>query len=127
MNQDNEHLKLLTIFHYVVGAVAALFACFPFIHFFIGVGMVAGWFPDTDPAAEKFGVFMIVIAGFFILLGWTYAALLITAGRFLARKRHRTFCLVIAGVSCIFLPFGTVLGVFTIIVLMRPSVQELFA
>jgi len=31
-----------------------------------------------------------------------------------------------AGVECMFMPFGTVLGVFTIIVLMRPSVKEIF-
>jgi len=36
------------------------------------------------------------------------------------------FCLVMAGVECIFTPFGTVLGVLTIIVLVRPSVKELF-
>jgi hypothetical protein len=28
--------------------------------------------------------------------------------------------------SCVFFPFGTVLGVFTIIVLARPSFRELF-
>ena len=31
-----------------------------------------------------------------------------------------------AGLECIFMPFGTVLGVFTIIVLMRDTVKELF-
>jgi hypothetical protein len=34
--------------------------------------------------------------------------------------------LVIAAVECIFFPFGTVLGVLTIIVLMRPSIKSLF-
>jgi hypothetical protein len=33
----------------------------------------------------------------------------------------------VAAIACMFMPFGTVLGVFTIIVLMRPSVKELFA
>jgi hypothetical protein len=31
-----------------------------------------------------------------------------------------------ACVECIFIPFGTVLGAFTILVLMRPSVKEMF-
>jgi hypothetical protein len=31
-----------------------------------------------------------------------------------------------AGVACMFMPFGTVLGVFTIVVLLRDSVKELF-
>ncbi len=32
MDQDLEHLRLLSLFHYVVGGIAALFGCFPFIH-----------------------------------------------------------------------------------------------
>jgi hypothetical protein len=36
-------------------------------------------------------------------------------------------CFAMAGVECIFMPFGTVLGVFTILVLNRQSVKELFA
>jgi hypothetical protein len=36
------------------------------------------------------------------------------------------FCLVMGGVECLFMPFGTVLGVFTIIVLMREPVKQLF-
>jgi hypothetical protein len=36
------------------------------------------------------------------------------------------FCLVMASITCMFMPFGTVLGVFTLIVLMRPSVKPLF-
>ena len=31
-----------------------------------------------------------------------------------------------AGIECMFTPFGTVLGVFTIIVLMRPEVKTMF-
>jgi len=33
---------------------------------------------------------------------------------------------VMAAIECIFMPFGTVLGVFTIVVLARPSVKEMF-
>jgi hypothetical protein len=36
------------------------------------------------------------------------------------------FCLVMGGVECLFMPFGTVLGVFTIIVLMQEPVKQLF-
>jgi len=36
------------------------------------------------------------------------------------------FCLVMGGVESIFMPFGTILGVFTISVLMRESVKQLF-
>jgi hypothetical protein len=43
------------------------------------------------------------------------------------RRKHFTFCLIMAAVECIFMPFGTVLGTFTILVINRPSVRELFS
>jgi hypothetical protein len=67
-----------------------------------------------------------VIAGCFILAGWSLAICLLIAGSYLTSRKHYTFCLVIAAISCMLMPFGTVLGVFTIIVLMRPSVKEMF-
>ena len=68
-----------------------------------------------------------VFAGLFILAGWIFAGCLIAAGRHLQQRRRHTFCLVMAAVACMFMPFGTVLGVFSIIVLIRPSVKELFS
>ena len=126
MNQDSEHLKLLAIFHYVVAGMTALFACIPFIHFFMGLALTTGAFPDTDPEAQTVGIFIMVFAGLFIVAGWTLAALIAFAGRSLQTRTRYIYCLVMAGVECIFMPFGTVLGVFTIIVLMRDTVKELF-
>jgi hypothetical protein len=126
MKQDLEHLKLLAIFHYVAAGMAALFACIPFIHFFMGLALATGAFPDTNPEARTMGVVIMVIAGLIILAGWTFAAFVAFAGRSLQTRSRYTFCLVMAGVECIFMPVGTVLGVFTIIVLMRDSVKELF-
>jgi len=122
MNEDQEQLKLLSIFHYVVGGMAGLFACFPIIHFGIGVAiLVAG---KSDEAA--IGGVMAAVAAILIVLGWVFAVFVLVAGRRLARRTNYMFCLVMGGVECIFMPFGTVLGVFTIIVLQRPSVKELF-
>jgi len=36
------------------------------------------------------------------------------------------FSLIIAGINCVQFPFGTVLGVFTFVVLLRDSVRELY-
>ena len=126
MSQDSEHLKLLAIFHYVVAGMAALVACIPFLHFFMGLAFATGAFSDTGPEAKPIGLVMMAIAGFFILAGWTLAALIAFAGRSLQTRKRYTFCLVMGGVECIFMPFGTVLGVFTIIVLSRDSVKSLF-
>jgi hypothetical protein len=126
MKQDLEHLKLLAIFHYVVAGMTALFACIPFIHFFMGLALATGALGETDPEARPIGIGIMVFAGLFILAGWTIAVLIAYAGRSLQTGRRYTFCLVVAGVECIIMPFGTVLGVFTIIVLLRDSVKELF-
>jgi hypothetical protein len=130
MEQDEEQLKLLSIFHYVVGGLAALFALFPIFHLIIGLifilapGSVGS---EGEPPPAFIGWFFVIFAGMFIIAGWIFAGFVITTGRFLARRIHRLFCLVVAGVECAFIPFGTVLGVFTIIVLMRESVKELFS
>jgi hypothetical protein len=126
MNQDSEHLKLLAVFHYVAAGMLALFACIPFIHFFMGLAMVSGAFGASDPEVRPLGLFFMVFAGLFIVAGWTLAALIAYAGRSLQKRERYTFCLVVAGVECLFMPVGTVLGVFTIIVLMRDTVKELF-
>ena len=48
-------------------------------------------------------------------------------GSSLKQRRRRTLCFVVACLMLPSFPLGTILGVFTIIVLRRPSVQELFA
>ena len=128
MNEDAQHLQLLSIFHYVVGGLVGLFGCFPIIHLTIGIAAVTGALDggrgSAPPAA--FGWIFIVMAAFMMAFMWTIAIAIIVAGRKLAAWRSYTYCLVVAAVECMFMPFGTVLGVFTIIVLMRPSVKKLF-
>ena len=128
MNTDEEHLRLLSIFHDVVGGLAALFACFPIIHLIIGLAMLSGALENNSGEAPPavVGLIFIMIPAILMPIGWAVAVCIILAGRSLVRRTHYIFCLVMAGVSCAFMPFGTVLGVFAIIVLMRPSVKELF-
>ncbi|MEJ2627597.1 MAG: hypothetical protein P8078_03440, partial [bacterium] len=79
-----------------------------------------------DAPPQFLGWFLIILPALIIILGWTLAVLIIITGKKLKQRTSRTFCLVIAGLECFIMPFGTVLGVFTIIVLMRESVQKLF-
>jgi hypothetical protein len=127
-NDDEQYLKLLSIFHYVVGGIAGLFACFPIIHLVVGIGILISSLTHSSQGGPPafFGLFFVVIAGSFILFGWAFAICIILAGRFISKRKNHMFCLVMAGVECIFTPFGTVLGVFTIITLIHPSVKELF-
>jgi hypothetical protein len=97
----------------------------PLAQLLLGLGMATGSF-DKEPVAQVMGCFFVAIAGTGLLLGLGLAICLVLAGRALLERKHYTFCLVMACVSCMFMPFGTVLGVFSLLVLLRPSVKELF-
>lgn len=128
LSQDEEHLRLLSIFHYVLAAMIGLAACFPVIHLTVGIVLLLSTVGDGPEGINGFvGIFLVIMAGAFVLLGWGLAFCLFVAGRSLAARRRHLFCLIMAGVSCLLVPIGTVLGVFTIVVLMRPSVKEIFA
>jgi hypothetical protein len=129
MNRDKEHLRLLSIFHYVCAGLAALFASVFVIYAIMGLVMALrpdAFGPAKDQPPAFIGWLFFIIGAGGVTLGWVFAGLLAWAGRCLSRCRHYTFCLVMASFACLFMPFGTVLGVFTIIVLIRPSVKALF-
>lgn len=132
MADDIQHLNILSIFHYVVAGISTLFSLFPIFHLTMGISMLAGGFLSPGAEAEApfpfwlFGLMFTLIPAAIIFFGLVFSGFIAAAGYFLAKRKNHTFCLVMAGVSCIFTPFGTVLGVFSIIVLSRPSVKELF-
>jgi len=126
MDEDLHHLRLLSTFHYVVAGVLALFSLFPVIHLVVGIVAVSGGLDGPEGIPVLFGLFFIVFALVFILCGLSLSVCVAVAGGYLRRQERYTFCLVIAALLCMFMPFGTVLGVFTIVVLMKPSVKELF-
>jgi hypothetical protein len=131
--EDASHLRLLSIFHYVVAGLTGLFSLFPLIHVGIGIATLTGAMPinsNGGPASpgetQLFGWIFIVIGSVLILCGLTLAGFMAYAGRCLARRRRHTLCLVVAALSCMLMPLGTVLGVFTLIVLLRPAVKAAF-
>lgn len=144
MSQDEKQLRLLSIFHYVVGGLAGLFVLYPVIMFVMILPYIGMMMPEPSRGIpDPFGWLYALMGAVIILAGLAMAASIILAGRFLTRRTHYTYCLVIAGIECMFMPFGTVLGVFTIVecifmpfstvlgvftivVLMRESVKPLF-
>ncbi len=127
---DSQHLRLLAIFHYVVGGLTGLLACFPLLHVAIGLMMIyapqsMSSKPGEAPPAFVGWLFVGMGAGFF-LAGIAVATCIVLAGRFIARRRRYWFVFVLGCFQCAMFPFGTVLGVFTIIVLSRETVKKLF-
>lgn len=135
MTQDEEHLRLLAIFRYVVGGLAGLsvlFVLFPMMIYLTATATKVSSLSASAAHGEEsllalFDWFFFLFACVFVAAGWTLAVCVVAAGRFLAQRRHYLFCLVVAGIECTFQPFGTVLGVFTLIVLMRDTVKRLFS
>lgn len=127
MTREEEHLDLLSIFHYVLGGLAALFPCMFVIHIGAGIAMLAGAFGDGNDAPPRIlGLVFVLIPLFFMILAWTMAGCIVAAGKKLKRRTSYTFCLVVAGVECLIMPMGTVLGVFTIVTLTKEPVKQLF-
>ena len=131
MDRDTEQLNLLAIFHYVVGGLAALFSFFPLFYSVIGGFLLyAAEHPgqhNQEPPPAFLGWIFIVLGAFFFLGGVTMAVCVLIAARCLSRRKGYSFALVIACIECLFVPFGTILGVFTIVALSRDSVRRVFS
>lgn len=124
--QDESHLNLLSIFYYIFAGFALLGGCFLIGHYFFMNAIMTGQMGGSNgqlPPQEFVMIMraMYVVIGFFMVVG---TALNIMAAVFLRRRKHRMFSMVVAGLNCLQFPFGTVLGVFTFVVLMRESVRE---
>ena len=131
MDRDTEQLNLLAIFHYVVGGLAALFSFFPLLYSVIGLFLLYAAEHATannqEPPPAFLGWIFIVLGAVFFLVGVTMAICILIAGRCLSRRKGYSFALVIACIECLFIPFGTILGLFTIVALSRESVKALFS
>jgi hypothetical protein len=135
MNGDEEHLRLLAIFHYVVAGLAALFSIFPLLYTTLGAIFIfaarhsaaAGPKPGEELPPEFLGWIFAVVGLLLFLLGIATAICILIAGQCLSRRKHYTFALIMGCIECLFIPFGTILGVFTIIALSRESMRTLFS
>ncbi len=127
-NVDADHLKLLAIFHFIGAGLALLgilflLAHFAMFHAFMDNPKIWENQKQGPPPAEFFAVFkwFYMVMGLWFLSSGT---LNVISGVCLRARKHRTFSVVVAGINCAHLPLGTVLGIFTIIVLLRDSVRE---
>jgi hypothetical protein len=127
---DIEHLRLLSIFHFVSAGLSFLGLAFSLLYIALFETVFANPQLWTDaqqgPAPDQFVSvlrwFAGAIAVWFLVCG--IANLL--SGMFLRSRRHRTFSMVVAALNCVHIPLGTALGIFTFIVLGRDSVRQLY-
>lgn len=131
-NTDTQHLKLLSIFHYLVGGIILFFflAALIYATYTINLFYLIDYSPiessrqSFPPDYLKY-YFALSIA--IIIFQGAVAIATILSGRFLKLHKRYWFSFVTACFLCLYTPFGTILGVFTLIVLCRQSVKELYS
>jgi hypothetical protein len=141
VNQDEEHLRLLGIFWFIFSGFRAFGALIVMLYLAIGIciavfGVAAGAAAGSashDPSATVaaipiafFGIFFIALFSFILLWVLLLAFLDYKVGQSLKHRKNITLCYIMAGIMCLSFPFGLALGIFTFIVLSRPSVKATF-
>ncbi|MEN3943959.1 hypothetical protein WJU23_21835 [Prosthecobacter sp. SYSU 5D2] len=131
-SKDRSHLRTLVICHYVAAGLSVFGLAFLGLHYAFVKHFFANpklWEkakeqPPFDPA-EFFGF----IQWFYLAMGLIMVAggvLTVISSRCIQRRVSRTFSIVVAALNCLQFPLGTLLGVFTLIVLSRDSVAQLY-
>jgi hypothetical protein len=133
MEKDLEHLKLLGIFHYIWGALSLVGGLFLGAYFVV-IGVVLMTSPSTTTSTEEngstgvVGGIMIGIGVVAFLIVVVYGILtLMAGGKYRKHQGGYWFLFILAIVTLVIggIP-GIVLGIFSLIVLSRPSVKALF-
>jgi ABC-type branched-subunit amino acid transport system permease subunit len=128
VDRDQEHLALLKLGFYIMAGLAGFCSLFSLIYIAMGGFFVLGFARSAGSSADPrfVGLLILCVGVGILLLGVAITLLTYFAGRSLGERRHRIFCMVVAALLCLSVPFGTVLGVSAIIVLNRRSVEGLF-
>lgn len=163
--QDESHLKVISICHYVLGGFCLLGLLFLIGHFVMVMfffkmaeqqksavaemrppaleefaeveGSMARMEIEVAPAAPVSPVsstastgfpseIMPLLIGFYVVFGIIFVAMCVCnvlSGLYIRKRKNRIFSYIVAGINCCQFPLGTALGVFTFIVLSRPSVK----
>jgi len=131
MDTTEHDLKLLSIGYFVQGGIVTFYALLAACY----VGFLGAIFAIITKSASADqrnhippGLLPVIaaIGTAIVCIALAAGVCLLYAGVSLRKRRNRTFLLVMATLSCLFVPYGTILGIFTFIVLQRPTARALF-
>ena len=128
---DAEHLRMLSVAHLVDGAMYLLFSPFGLFYALMGVffSVAIAQAPPQQggPPPPPFVGLIFAAVGLALFGAFAIAAALkFTCAYCLHNRRSRALCIVVAAVSCLAVPYGTAIGVWTFLLLLRPSVAQKF-
>jgi len=128
---DERQLRVLEVLHYIYGGVLALVSLLWFSALLgSGVEMVSNLATRgtevTDGVPLSVRWILVAFVALALLLTAPLAGATVVAAKRLQARTNRTYCVVVAAINALCVPVGTVLGIVTMVTLMRPSVIELF-
>jgi cell division protein FtsW (lipid II flippase) len=118
-------LAVLANAHWALAGLVFIAAAVPAFYASLGLDLV---FNATAPLTSRAETgWRILVTGLaWVLLAFAYVLLLITSARALRLRRRYRLVVVTNLLSCLFVPFGTVLGLTTLVVLRDPEVRQQF-
>jgi hypothetical protein len=126
--EDEQNLNVLSICHFIYaglfGLVSLVFGTILVVTMLATAGAAAHGKGGPE-AAAVIGI-ADVILGVFVVFFLAKTTLLAYSGACIRRRRNRTLSMVMACLACLNVPLGTALGVFTLVVLSRPSVKAMY-
>lgn len=127
---DTDHLRLLAIFHLVAGGLGLLGVLGLIVHYLIFREVINDpniWkMVPNAPQPQQMWVAFEMLYAFMAVMMIAFAVVNLISGLCIRARKYRTFSLVVAALNCLQLPLGTMLGIFTFVVLLRDSVRETY-
>jgi ABC-type branched-subunit amino acid transport system permease subunit len=125
-------LRLLSIGYYIQAGIAGFYTLMMLGYsafatvLFANINKMAGQANQQEIPPALLSIISILLA---VVLGvcCAYTLCMFLAGYWLRHRRNKLFIQVLAAFNCLAIPYGTVLGIFTFMVLQRPSAKQLFA
>ncbi len=125
-------LRLLSIGYYIQGGIAAVYTLLILAYsafataLLANINKIAGQSNQQELPPALFSIISILLT---VLLGLAcaYTICMFLAAYWLPRFRNKLFIQILGALNCMAIPYGTVLGIFTLMVLQRPSAKQFFA
>jgi hypothetical protein len=124
---DEEHLRLLSLLHYVSGGMTLAFG----LMFGVWMGFMGAIFAtmaseSAAPHRQAPPTEFFLIFGLLGLAAIVYGVLELISGRLMSQRRRWLFSFIVSLPRVVLVPYGSMLTIFTLIVLDRRSVKSLY-
>jgi len=125
-------LRLLSIGYYIQAGIACFYTLLMLGYstfatvLLANINKMAGQTNQQEIPPAVLSVISILIA-LMLSIFCAYTVCMFLAGYWLRQFRNKMFIQVLAAFNCLAIPYGTLLGIFTFMVLQRPSAKQFFA